>query len=118
MFRLMLVIAAVVLVLPTDAREQARLYERIAAGVAWTVTFCDRNGPTCKAAAEYWTVAKAKAQFAAKMAGDILSERMAGGTPAGHERTTVSPASAPASGTLRPDDLRPVWRAGAGRSGA
>lgn len=122
MIRWMLVIAAVVLLLPTDAQQQAQVYQRVSAGAAWAVTFCDRNAETCNAAGEVWSAAKVKAAFAARMAADIVQERMLGtGTAA--ERAGVGakpqhPKASPASGTLMPEDLRPGWRAAGQRSGA
>lgn len=123
MIRFILVCAAVVLMIPTDAKQQAMLRERVVAAAQWTFTYCDRNAQACKTAGELWARAIANAQFAAGMIGEVVNKHMAA-APGGAAPTAAAPAAAeriaprPASGTLRPDDLRPSWRTGATRTGA
>lgn len=123
MFRWVVFASLIVLMLPTDEKQQARLYQSVAAGAHWTATFCDRNAATCKSAGEFWGTFKKKADFAARMVADVVTDRL---TRSQAPAATASQGSgqgalqapSPASGTLSADDLRPVWRANAGRPGA
>ena len=67
LFRVGILVAAVVAVLPADRQQQAHLYDRAASAVHWTATFCDRNGQTCAQAASLWSAFLTKAQFGAQM---------------------------------------------------
>jgi hypothetical protein len=108
-----------VLVLPTDEASQARLYQGARTAVTWTTTFCDRNAETCVKGGEYWVIFKKKAEFGAKMAYDLVSERnaqAANAAPAAPARGGNNGAQPqqhpvlPTRGTLKPSDLEPTWR--------
>ena len=45
-----------VLLLPTDERQQARLYSTAVTTVERVTTFCDRNAQACAAGAELWAI--------------------------------------------------------------
>lgn len=122
-FRTTLLLGLGVLVLPTDEASQARLYSSAKTAMNWTTTFCDRNAGTCAQSRELWAVFVKKAEFGAKMAYDLISERNA--------QTAAAPAAAPvkampnqpgvvlpARGTLKPSDLEPAWRGKIARAGA
>lgn len=81
-------ISLVVLLLPSDERRQAELYQRVSSAAEWTFTFCDRNGPTCTRGGELWQVFKQKAEFGARIAGDLLQQ----GLRRGPEPVAVPPA--------------------------
>ena len=108
-------IGVVILLLPSDEKKQAELYGKAASAVAWTATFCDRNGETCAKSADMWQVFKHKAEFGARMAFDLVqrgassiepvSAPSAGNLP---NDTRAQPASD--RGTLAPDDLTSRWR--------
>ena len=109
-------IGLAVLLLPSDSRRQADLRDKAAAAVQWTVTFCDRNGETCVKAADLWQTFKYKAEFGARLAGDLIQN----GTSNGIEPVAAPPAdTAPAAkampavghGSLAPGDVQPKWRA-------
>jgi hypothetical protein len=106
-----ILVAVVVAVLPADREQQAALYDRAASAVHWTATFCDRNAPTCTQAGVLWTGFVKKAQFGAAMAYELAMKHTA------NEKTLLEPASDMyPRGTLRAEDLEPVWR-GSARNG-
>jgi hypothetical protein len=117
-------IGLVVLLLPTDERQQARLYGAATAAVERVTTFCDRNGKTCAAGSDLWASFLKKAEFGARMAFDLVTNRSSGGRD--EDAPRVEPASAkgkverkPAPrGTLTPADLTPPWRGHPQRAGA
>lgn len=118
-------IGLVVLLLPTDANQQARLYGAAVATVERAITFCDRNARTCEIGSEVWAAFLKKAEFGARMAFELITSR--GGSDEG-DGARVEPASAkgkaekkpqPAPrGTLTPADLNPPWRGQPQRQGA
>jgi len=102
-----IVVALVIAVLPANEQQQARLYDRAAAAVHWTTTFCDRNGPTCNRAGELWQAFVAKATFGARMAYDMAV------TYKNDDGSYLTPAMLGQElGTLRPEDREPAWRCG------
>jgi len=112
-------IGLVVLLLPSDERQQARLYATAAAAIERATTFCDRNAQMCAASAELWAKFVRKAEFAARMAIDLATSsgsRSEEGQPAPIEPSSLQGRGAPASppparrGTLTPADLEPAWR--------
>jgi len=121
--RMVFWLGLIVLVLPTDERQQARLYAAASAAVERVTTFCDRNPKTCEAGSDLWASFLKKAEFGARMAFDLIASRGAGRD----EEVRAEPASAkgkekgpqPASrGTLTPADLTPPWRGQSPRQGA
>lgn len=109
-------VGLVVLVLPTDKAQQAKLYTSVVDSVRHAATFCDRNAEVCHQAGIYWGVFQKKLEFGARLAFDIASERMSGSAtqPAAAEAHPVEPNR----GTLTPADLQPAWRGKPGRTGA
>jgi hypothetical protein len=108
-------VGLVVLLLPTDARDQARLYATAAATVERISTFCDRNPRACATGAELWAEFLKKAEFGARMAVDLISGPRtatdAANTVEEHPnagRARGLPATP--RGTLKPEDLSPTWR--------
>jgi hypothetical protein len=121
--RLAFWLALLVLLLPTDAQQQARLSNFANAAMERFTTFCDRNGRTCTAGGDLWSTFLRKAEFGVRLVGDLLG---AGGRQAPDARPDAAPemppyAAPPPSqrtgradprGTLPPSDLyRPPWRA-------
>ena len=80
-----------VLLLPTDERQQARLYGTAVATVERVTTFCDRNAQACAAGAELWATFVKKAEFGARMAIDLVSS---GGRKDEDAAARTQPASA------------------------
>jgi hypothetical protein len=104
----------VVLLLPTDERQQARLYGTAVATVERVSTFCDRNPQACALGAEVWATFLRKAEFGARMAMDLVTasarrdeERPSPDLQPSSTRRGVEPE---ARGTLTPADLAPAWR--------
>jgi hypothetical protein len=110
-----------VLLLPTDERQQARLYSTAVTTVERVTTFCDRNAQACAAGAELWAVFVKKAEFGARMAIDLVSSSGRQDEDAASARTqpaSVKGKPAPAArGTLTPADLTPAWRGQVQRTG-
>lgn len=116
LFRLAIVAAIGVSLLPSDSEQQEKLYTRAADAAHWTITFCSRNEATCTQAASLWGQFVKKAQFGAKLAYDALSEKNAqSGIESGIETGALerprTPQKSP-SQTLNRSDLEPVWRGG------
>ncbi|HMN37979.1 MAG TPA: hypothetical protein PKD49_09785 [Hyphomicrobium sp.] len=121
LLRLSLIVAAGVALLPADSEQQEMLYNRAVLATHWTMTFCDRNEATCQQAGALWGTFKKKAQFAAELAYDAISEQIASSNGApGAEGRTIEPvlySGQPSgrrieTGTLKPHDLEPDWRGG------
>jgi Family of unknown function (DUF5330) len=117
-FRTALLLGLGVLVLPTDEASQARVYQNARTATTWTMTFCDRNAETCVKGREYWAVFLKKAEFGAKMAYDLISERTTHAEAAAPASSSSGKNSAapqaqpvlPTRSTLKPSDLEPTWR--------
>jgi hypothetical protein len=110
-----ILVAVVVAVLPADRAQQAALYDRAATTVHWTATFCDRNGPACERAGVVWSGFVEKAKFGAAMAYELAMKQS--GRDVAQNRSLIEPTvDMTPRGTLRADDLEPVWR-GASRGG-
>jgi hypothetical protein len=118
-------VGVAVLLLPTDERQQARLYSTAVATVERVTTFCDRNAQACAAGSELWATFVKKAEFGARMAIDLVS------SSGNKDEDAASPRTQPASvkskpelkpppatrGTLTPADLTPAWRGQMQRTG-
>jgi hypothetical protein len=132
LIRLAFWLGLIVLLLPTDERQQAKLYGTAVSTVDRVVTFCDRNAQLCSASVDFWATFLRKAEFAARVVGDLAtsSGRKDEVTPAVDVVPAPAPAPAdvrrrpeprpyPVQGTLTPSDLSPAWRGGdAQRTGA
>lgn len=110
--RTAVVVGLAIAMMPSDKAQQAALYDKAAAAVAWTATFCDRNEATCTQAAAAWTIFKAKAEFAGGLAYDAaiayITDR--GPTPSAADGMPSEPMPVASRGTLKPADMVPAWR--------
>jgi hypothetical protein len=106
----------VVMLLPSDEQQQARLYGTAATAIERVTTFCDRNASLCAKGAEAWSTFLKKAEFGARLVGDLVTS---GGRPdptaLTAPRKTSANADAGRRGTLSPMDLQPEWRGPPGR---
>jgi hypothetical protein len=121
-FKLAVVVAVGVSLLPADREKQAQLYERAAAAATWTLTFCERNTDTCSKAQTVWADFSKKAEFGAKLAYDVIRDNgqnadIFGRNPAPAsfehpetERFENHRSDSIRSGTLTPHDMKPAWR--------
>lgn len=116
MIRLAFWLGIVILLLPTDEGQQARIYQSASAAVERASTFCDRNARACETGNELWATFVKKAEFAARMAYDLAVSKGNGDEAAPrYEPASAKPARptvgmTPSRGTLRPDDIAPAWR--------
>jgi hypothetical protein len=110
-----------VMLLPTDAQQQAKLYSTAVHAVERASTFCDRNARTCEMGAQAWAAFLKKAEFGARLVGDMISSRT--GQPetaavASPPRQKLSAtARTDVQNTLLPTDLEPTWRGPSARNG-
>ena len=123
--RLAFWLGLVVLLLPSDERQQRRLYAAAVATIERATTFCDRNPKVCEASGDLWAMFLKKAEFGARVAIDIAGS----GGRASDDATSLptQPTSArirpeprndpTVRGTLRPADLAPAWRGQVQRTG-
>jgi hypothetical protein len=118
LIRLAFWLGLVVLLLPTEERQQARLYNTAVATVERAVTFCDRNAGLCAAGADFWATFLKKAEFGARVAIDLVSSggRREEPVPTPIRLEPQRPRAMP-QGTLTPDDLTPAWRGRMQRAG-
>jgi hypothetical protein len=104
-------LGVVVLLLPSDEQQQARLYNTATTTVERVTTFCDRNARTCAMGAEAWSTFLRKAEFAARLVGDLVSTgARRGGFDAFQPPAHEPPPAQKMSGTLSPMDMQPAWR--------
>ena len=98
LIRLAFWLGLVVLLLPTDERQQARLYGTAVSTVERVTTFCDRNAQLCSASVDFWATFLRKAEFGARVVGDLItsSGRKDEVTPAVDVVPAPAPAPAPA----------------------
>jgi hypothetical protein len=98
-------LGVVVMLLPSDEQQQARFYTTATSAVERVTTFCDRNPRTCAMSAETWSMFLRKAEFAARLVGDLMSSGAQRSGPDG-----APPPPHKMSGTLSPMDMQPAWR--------
>lgn len=107
LFRLAVIAAIGVSLLPSDTEQQEKLYTRAAEAARWTVTFCERNTDTCAKAGSVWTEFLKKAEFGAKLAYEAMTDTS---KPSSVETGTVAAPRKTSSNTLKRTDLEPAWR--------
>ncbi len=98
-------LSLLVLVLPTDARQQQALTSKIMSSVTHISTFCDRNAKACETGARYWGVFRQKADYGFQLAAKLISEQITG-----ERAPSPSAYQSPSNNTLRRNDLAPQWR--------
>jgi hypothetical protein len=109
-------LGVVVLLLPTDEQQQGRLYRTATTAVERATTFCDRNAKTCATAADAWSTFLKKAEFGARLAGDLLGAGKRQDADGPHP--VSADGKADQRGTLSRTDLQPTWRGPGRRTGA
>jgi hypothetical protein len=83
-------LAIIVMLLPTDEAQQAKVAGTAGAALERAATFCERNAATCAAGAELWVTFVKKAEFGARLAGNMASDYMKSGS-----RQAASETAAP-----------------------
>src|SRR6185436_15239215 len=89
-FRLAFWIGLAILLLPSDERQQERLYATAVATVERATTFCDRNPKVCAAGGEMWSMFLKKAEFGVRMAINVAGS---GGRSADDAASPQPPAA-------------------------
>jgi hypothetical protein len=113
LIRSAILLVLIAIVLPSDPREQEKLYQTASHALHQAATFCDRNAALCTEAKAYLALVQAKLAVGARMAVDLVNERLAGAapTPVSNMPTQRSlERSLPSMDTLRPTDRDPEWR--------
>jgi hypothetical protein len=72
MLRLAFWLALLVLLLPTDAQQQARFSNFATNAMQRLTTFCDRNSTSCTVGEQAWSTFVKKAEFGVRLVGDLL----------------------------------------------
>jgi hypothetical protein len=112
--RLAFWLGVIVMLLPTDQQQQARVYNTAVSAVERASTFCDRNARTCELGAQAWASFLKKAEFGVRLLGDLI----ASGARSNEPEPSAPPLRQKASvsdnvgthGTLSAADLQPAWR--------
>jgi hypothetical protein len=110
LIRILFWLAIIVLLLPTDGRQQEQITGTAAAVFERAVTFCDRNPSTCTEASELWATFVRKAEFGIELASRIVREKMANGQRPYPAPSQVRFEPGSERGTLSSSDLAPQWR--------
>ncbi len=69
-------LALLVAILPSDPKEQARMYQTASYALHRASTFCDRNKAVCDEASVYWDAFKVKLFVGATMVRALVNERL------------------------------------------
>ena len=72
LLRLAFWLALLVLLLPTDAAQQARFTSFASSALERLTTFCDRNAKSCDVGAAAWATFLRKAEFGMRLVGDLI----------------------------------------------
>jgi hypothetical protein len=107
LFRLAVLAAAGIMLMPNDPADQARVYQTASYALGRAVTFCDRNAAVCRAAEGHWASFREKVSVAARMATQLAQERMTGGHPTQPARS--GPDQRRSLDTLEAADRQPPW---------
>jgi hypothetical protein len=112
--RLAFWLGVIVMLLPTDAQHQARVYNTAVYAVERASTFCDRNARTCELGAQAWASFLTKAEFGVRLLGDLIASGGRNNEPEPAAPPLRQKASASGMveprGTLSAADLQPAWR--------
>ncbi|HLC08101.1 MAG TPA: DUF5330 domain-containing protein [Methyloceanibacter sp.] len=115
-------LAIIILLLPTDSKQQGEVYGTAQAAVKDVTGFCDRNPDACAKGMDVFQVFVQKAEFGFEMLMGFVENKDATATsvpdvPAASiaesaEPTSFSPEQT--QDTLEPQDLQPAWNGPSG----
>ena len=116
LFRLVVLIAVAVLLLPTDERKQSELYGTARYALERTITFCDRNAALCESGRDMWAVFVRKAEFGLELVtklargqpGETVAQDKAQPLPPVQPTALTAPVQQPASIEYRAAPVAPV----------
>jgi hypothetical protein len=112
-------LAIIILLLPTDSKQQSEVYGTAQAAVKDVTGFCDRNPDACAKGLDVFQVFVQKAEFGFEMLmGFIENKDVAAsnalGVPAASTPEPASFEPSPSQDTLQPQDLQPEWHGASG----
>ncbi|MEL6372644.1 MAG: hypothetical protein AAFR04_01595 [Pseudomonadota bacterium] len=90
-------LSLVILVLPTDEQQQARLFKTIEHTAGRVSTFCERNEKTCANGADWWGRFKEKAAFGGEVATKLFYRHVLGAEQPSPAETASVRRAAPAA---------------------
>jgi hypothetical protein len=117
LLRLVFWLGILVLLLPSDPQQQARLYAAATAAIERVTTFCDRNVKTCAVGAEAWAKFVKKAEFALRLVGDLIGGRTAPATSLPPPEKRADGQAGPGGKLTSLDLYEPPWRGAARQAG-
>jgi hypothetical protein len=115
-------LAIVILLLPTDSKQQSEVYGTAQAAVKDVTGFCDRNPDACAKGMDVFQIFMQKAEFGFEMLMGFIENKdvaasNAADVPAAYIPDPSEPTSFepnPSLDTLEPQDLQPAWNGPSG----
>jgi hypothetical protein len=112
-------LAIIILLLPTDSKQQGEVYGTAQAAVKDVTGFCDRNPDACAKGMDVFQVFVQKAEFGFEMLMGFMDNKDAGASSVPAASVTPSAESASfapdqSQDTLEPQDLQPAWNGPSG----
>lgn len=112
----------IILLLPTDSKQQGEVYGTAQAAVKDVTGFCDRNPDACANGKDVFQMFVQKAEFGFEMLMGFIENKdvaasIAADVPAASIPEPSEPASfepSPSQDTLEPQDLQPAWNGPSG----
>lgn len=110
------IVAVAITLIPADPEDRAYLYSKAHQGVAWTMTFCDRNQNTCAHGHAFKEAFLEKASFAASAAYELAVVHLLDDQdnmrqqPRFVEAIELAPQQPRRTGTLTALDREISWR--------
>ena len=112
----------IILLLPTDSKQQGEVYGTAQAAVKDVTGFCDRNPDACAKGMDVFQMFVQKAEFGFEMLmGFVENKDVAASNPTDVPAASIPEPSEPASfepspsqDTLEPQDLQPAWNGPSG----
>jgi hypothetical protein len=113
-------LAIIILLLPTDSKQQSDVYGTAQAAVKDVSGFCERNPDACAKGADVFNLFVQKAEFGFEMLMAFVENKNASvvstaDAPVASSTEPAVYAPDPTQDTLEPQDLEPAW---SGPSGA
>ena len=115
-------LAIIILLLPTDSKQQREVYGTAQAAVTAVTGFCDGKPDACAKGLDVFQVFVQKAEFGFEMlmgfvenkdvAASSATEVPAASIPQASEPASFEPS--PSQDTLEPQDLQPAWNGPSG----
>lgn len=108
LIRLMFWLSLLVLLMPTDERQQERFYATAVATFDRASTFCERNIDTCAAGSEFWETFVKKAQFAGRLVMQFAKSHAGKDAESPAATPGAAPAATPAAAPAATQPVLPA----------